>query len=78
MFKLLALSSFLNLVINILSNLKSLVGVAIIGTLVFFGYLLYSNGLNIELAVGDVTAFWLSMWEWAMRGWAWVVAVMPF
>lgn len=78
MFKLLAISSFLNLLINILTNLRYLVGLAIIGTLVFFGYLLYNNGMNIDLAFSEVSAFWLLAWDWVVRGWEWGVSVLPF
>lgn len=78
MFKLLAISSVINLIIGIVTNLKSLIGIAAIGTIVFFGYLLYNNGMNIDLAFGEVAVFWLSMWEWAQAGWAWFVMVMPF
>lgn len=78
MFGLLALSSFLNLILNLVTNFRLIVTLAVLGTLAFFGYQLYHNGMDMALAWLDVKVFWLSMWDWAVRGWEWVVSVMPF
>lgn len=78
MMKLFALSSAINLVLGLVSNLRLILTLAVLGTFGFFGYLMYHNGLDVSLAFGEVKGLWLSVWDWFQRGRDWFLSVMPF
>lgn len=58
----------------IVSMVRLVFGLTILGTLVFFGYCLYDRSMDFGLAAGDVAAMWQGVWANVVDAYASVVS----
>lgn len=60
---------------NILSNIKTLIMLAIMVVIFGFVYLLYTNGMDIPQAWSDLTGHITTIIDWCKSAWNWIVSL---
>lgn len=60
---------------NLLSNIKTLIMLAIMVAAFSFVYLLYTNDMDIPQAWSDLTGYITIMIDWCKSAWVWIVSL---
>lgn len=55
----------MNFGFGLLSNLRTVIWIALMALIIGYGYLVFANGFNFGSAMDDITGHVTNIWDWA-------------